>query len=224
MTPARRLSGSILADGHYTMRQQPPRLRLGSYGGALTAIPEISSDEPQPTSMNDETMTSSQNEHCYRRSSSMPMQSLEQDEEDKTSEEDEPLSRQLSSSEPDLLHRATSSVRKHTQSRQQQQDEKKTRLFSWKRPRSFTPRSNSATEDKVRQDNMFNQCNAPSDEKGRCIRHPHIRLRKRKKKIFGSSSECWKILHNSCPACCIESFIENDNIHVLSKGMISGST
>ena len=220
MTPTRRLSGrSILADGYYA-KQQPPRLRLGSYGGALTAIPEISSDEPQPTSMNDKTMTSLQNESC-----SMSMQSLEQDEEDDTSEEDEPLSRKLSSSEPDLLHRATSSgVSKHTKSHQQQQGEKKTTLFSWKRPRSFTPRSNSATEDKVRQDNMFNQCNAPSDEKGRCIRHPHIRLRKRKKKIFGSSSECWKILHNSCPACCIESFIENDNIHVLGKGTISGST
>ena len=69
MTPTRRLSGSILADGYYT-KQQPPRLRFGSYGGALTAMSEISSDEPQPTSMNDKTMTSSQNEHYYRQSSS----------------------------------------------------------------------------------------------------------------------------------------------------------
>ena len=87
------------------------------------------------------------------------MQSLDQDEEDEedeTSEEDEPLSRRLLSSEPDLLHRANSGVNKHTQSRQQQQGEKKTRLLSWKRPKSFTPRSNSATEDKCRQD-VFNR-------------------------------------------------------------------
>jgi len=37
------------------------------------------------------------------------------------------------------------------------------------------------------------------DSKGRCVRHPHVRLRK--KKILGRG---WKILMSACPDCCVE--------------------
>mmetsp|Transcript_1847 Transcript_1847/g.3582 ORF Transcript_1847/g.3582 Transcript_1847/m.3582 type:complete len:1011 (-) Transcript_1847:204-3236(-) len=37
------------------------------------------------------------------------------------------------------------------------------------------------------------------DSKGRCIAHPHIRLRK--KKLLGRG---WKVLMNACPDCCVE--------------------
>ena len=39
---------------------------------------------------------------------------------------------------------------------------------------------------------------AECDKKGRCIRHPAIRLRK--KKIFGG----WKIIIGHCPECCLD--------------------
>jgi hypothetical protein len=37
------------------------------------------------------------------------------------------------------------------------------------------------------------------DKKGRCVRHPHVRLRK--KKILGRG---WKILMSACPDCCVD--------------------
>ena len=37
------------------------------------------------------------------------------------------------------------------------------------------------------------------DKKGRCIHHPHIKLRK--KNIFGKG---WKVLKSSCPDCCVD--------------------
>jgi len=37
------------------------------------------------------------------------------------------------------------------------------------------------------------------DSKGRCVRHPHVRLRK--KKILGRG---WKVLMSACPDCCVE--------------------
>jgi len=37
------------------------------------------------------------------------------------------------------------------------------------------------------------------DEKGRCVRHPHIRMRK--KKMFGRK---WKVLMSACPDCCVD--------------------
>jgi len=39
---------------------------------------------------------------------------------------------------------------------------------------------------------------ADYDSKGRCVHHPHVRLRK--KKIFGG----WKTLMSACPDCCVE--------------------
>merc|ERR1712060_871738 len=37
------------------------------------------------------------------------------------------------------------------------------------------------------------------DEKGRCVRHPYIQLRK--KNMFGSN---WKVLMSACPDCCVD--------------------
>ncbi|KAL3793337.1 hypothetical protein HJC23_003847 [Cyclotella cryptica] len=37
------------------------------------------------------------------------------------------------------------------------------------------------------------------DSKGRCVKHPHVRLRK--KKIFGRG---WKVLMSACPDCCVD--------------------
>ena len=34
----------------------------------------------------------------------------------------------------------------------------------------------------------------------------------------------WKIFHNSCPACCIESFIENDTVFTRSASPSNNST
>ena len=42
---------------------------------------------------------------------------------------------------------------------------------------------------------------SPFDDKGRCTKHPHIRLRK--KKMLGG----WKILLVNCPDCCIEEML-----------------
>eukprot|EP00584_Thalassiosira_punctigera_P022537 CAMPEP_0172565920 /NCGR_PEP_ID=MMETSP1067-20121228/109967_1 /TAXON_ID=265564 ORGANISM="Thalassiosira punctigera, Strain Tpunct2005C2" /NCGR_SAMPLE_ID=MMETSP1067 /ASSEMBLY_ACC=CAM_ASM_000444 /LENGTH=56 /DNA_ID=CAMNT_0013356911 /DNA_START=36 /DNA_END=202 /DNA_ORIENTATION=+ len=39
---------------------------------------------------------------------------------------------------------------------------------------------------------------AEYDAKGRCVRHPAIRLRK--KKMFGG----WKIIIGHCPECCLD--------------------
>ena len=38
-----------------------------------------------------------------------------------------------------------------------------------------------------------------SDDRGRCRRHPHIKLRK--KKLFRKG---WKFLMSACPDCCID--------------------
>jgi len=37
------------------------------------------------------------------------------------------------------------------------------------------------------------------DERGRCVRHPHVKLRK--KKMFGKK---WKVLMSACPDCCVD--------------------
>merc|ERR1719491_1290213 len=39
------------------------------------------------------------------------------------------------------------------------------------------------------------------DEKGRCVRHPYVQLRK--KNIFGRK---WKVMLSACPDCCIDEF------------------
>jgi len=44
---------------------------------------------------------------------------------------------------------------------------------------------------------MINTCDY--DSKGRCVHHPHIKLRK--KKYFGRG---WKILMSACPDCCVD--------------------
>ena len=43
-----------------------------------------------------------------------------------------------------------------------------------------------------------NECTARYDAKGKCIRHPTVRLRK--KKLFGG----WQILLSNCPECCLD--------------------
>lgn len=40
------------------------------------------------------------------------------------------------------------------------------------------------------------------DDKGRCVKHPHIKLRK--KKMLGG----WKVLLNNCPDCCVEEMLK----------------
>ena len=66
------------------------------------------------------------------------------------------------------------------------------------------------------------------DKKGRCIVHPHIRLRKKKfmsRLCLGSSSNNnngWKILMSACPDCCVDELrrirlVEENNKRVAAK-------
>mmetsp|Transcript_11428 Transcript_11428/g.24737 ORF Transcript_11428/g.24737 Transcript_11428/m.24737 type:complete len:954 (+) Transcript_11428:310-3171(+) len=48
------------------------------------------------------------------------------------------------------------------------------------------------------------------DRKGRCVRHPHVRLRK--KKLFGRG---WKVLMSACPDCCVD---ELKRIRLVEEG------
>ena len=115
---------------------------------------------------------------------------------DETAVQVNPFLLQLTSSELSSLHRATSS--------QQKQEKKKLSKISFQRRRT------SATNDSDTEDHVLNQCNK-YNSRGRCMYHPHIRLRrKRKKKILGSSK--WQILHISCPSCSIENAIKCQNL------------
>lgn len=50
------------------------------------------------------------------------------------------------------------------------------------------------------------------DLRGRCIRHPHVKLRRRRKNLSlkknRSEDEKWEVLTNVCPHCCIEELIK----------------
>jgi len=60
----------------------------------------------------------------------------------------------------------------------------------------------------------FSSSNEPTpfDDRGRCIKHPHIRLRR--KKMLGG----WKIMMTNCPDCCIEQMLAMRNEQQRSKG------
>ena len=49
------------------------------------------------------------------------------------------------------------------------------------------------------------------DLKGRCVRHPHVRLRK--KKFLGRG---WKVLMSTCPDCCMD---ELRRLHAKKKSI-----
>jgi predicted nucleic acid-binding Zn-ribbon protein len=52
--------------------------------------------------------------------------------------------------------------------------------------------------DNDEEDNVSSSTNN-YDKKGRCVKHPHVRLRK--KKILGRG---WKVLMSACPDCCVD--------------------
>lgn len=70
------------------------------------------------------------------------------------------------------------------------------------------PDHDGPTEDRVSQEQPHSQ-HSQCDSRGRCIHHPHIRLRK--KKVFGSG---WKELYTACPDCCIEEMLKQSNLAV----------
>lgn len=57
----------------------------------------------------------------------------------------------------------------------------------------------------------------PFDDRGRCIKHPHIRLRR--KKMLGG----WKIMMTNCPDCCIEQMLAMRDEQQRSKRGKKGS-
>ena len=59
---------------------------------------------------------------------------------------------------------------------------------------------------------------AEHDHRGRCIRHPDIRLRK--KKLLGG----WKILIGHCPECCLDEMRRvRDEIEGADRDSVSGA-
>jgi len=73
--------------------------------------------------------------------------------------------------------------------------------------------SHSICEEDIKQPSSVNVNTNNYDKKGRCVVHPHIRLRKKKflnRLCLGSSSKDnpdgggWKILMSACPDCCVD--------------------
>lgn len=72
---------------------------------------------------------------------------------------------------------------------------------------TLVPFQEEVHEEESPEDNDFDFDNDQSicsstnnyDSKGRCVRHPHVRLRK--KKFLGRG---WKILMSACPDCCVD--------------------
>lgn len=69
---------------------------------------------------------------------------------------------------------------------------------------SMQPTANSSVDDSNGSTNKTNDGilvginTCEYDKRGRCVRHPHVRLRKRR--VMGG----WKVLMNNCTACCFE--------------------
>jgi len=69
---------------------------------------------------------------------------------------------------------------------------------------SMQPTANSSDDDSNGSTNKTNDGilvginTCEYDKRGRCVRHPHVRLRKRR--VMGG----WKVLMNNCTACCFE--------------------
>jgi len=72
---------------------------------------------------------------------------------------------------------------------------------------ALVPFQEEVIEEESPEDNDFDFDNDQSicsstnnyDSKGRCVRHPHVRLRK--KKFLGRG---WKVLMSACPDCCVD--------------------
>ena len=85
---------------------------------------------------------------------------------------------------------------------------------------SYLTDSTSPETDDVHEDNESNYSGSfvptneptPYDEKGRCTKHPHIRLRR--KKMLGG----WKVVMTHCPDCCIEQMLAMRNEQYGNKG------
>jgi len=52
------------------------------------------------------------------------------------------------------------------------------------------------------------------DAKGRCVRHPHVRLRK--KKILGGG---WRVLLGECPRCCLDELVDRAENQDVGRGI-----
>ena len=98
-------------------------------------------------------------------------------------------------------------------------------------PRKISNESNDSTQDTItHEETNSSSVNTNNyDKKGRCIVHPHIRLRKKKfmsRLCLGSSSNNkdggWKILMSACPDCCVDELrrirlVEENNKRVAAK-------
>ena len=97
-------------------------------------------------------------------------------------------------------------------------------------PRKISNESNDSTQDTMtHEETNSSSVNTNNyDKKGRCIVHPHIRLRKKKfmsRLCLGSSSDNnsgWKILMSACPDCCVDELrrirlVEENNKRVAAK-------
>ena len=96
-------------------------------------------------------------------------------------------------------------------------------------PRKISNESNSTQDTMTHEATNSSSVNTNNyDKKGRCIVHPHIRLRKKKfmsRLCLGSSSNNnsgWKILMSACPDCCVDELrrirlVEENNKRVAAK-------
>jgi len=94
-------------------------------------------------------------------------------------------------------------------------------------PRKISNESNSTQDTMTHEETNSSSVNTNNyDKKGRCIVHPHIRLRKKKfmsRLCLGSSSNNgWKILMSACPDCCVDELrrirlVEENNKRVAAK-------
>lgn len=63
---------------------------------------------------------------------------------------------------------------------------------------SEPPRARTGASASEEHSSMIEKCNN-SDSRGRCVRHPDVRLRKRR--LFGGE---WRVLAAACPDCCMD--------------------
>lgn len=179
---------------------KPPQLRLGDYGGALSTILEAA--EPESTTSNHAVASHviSPSTACFRRSKSLPTNTKKAD-----------LYKQ------DQLALSSSARRPHrwpfTLSKTNISDSNLIQLGSPNpcidscQEQSAPPRvsySRRSSWHSNTDTNSVDSTDSSCDSKGRCINHPHIRLRK--KKFFGSE---WKIKYTTCPDCCVEQLLSS---------------
>lgn len=93
-------------------------------------------------------------------------------------------------------------------------------VYSNQQPNNFNALVPFQEEEEETEDNDFDFDNDEEtictstnnyDSKGRCVRHPHVRLRK--KKFLGRG---WKVLMSACPDCCVD---ELRRLHAKKRSM-----